>query len=248
MVGQIRTLCAAAAALLLAGCCCGRSTSSLDLEDTSSFTGAVRIAADFAGREVARPSAPHTSHAVEIEVSGAKGSDSQAFTAGQQPVVFGGATFATPQTLRADFNFRLAYIGYRYRHVFDRSGLGLEGLIGPGYAQLGLTVSGVSQRAAERLSDGGLVLGLGAMLRFWGASSVNFRATGFGSGSSDGVTSATRYDLYFAQALGRYAGLRAGYSWWNIRSQREDDDYSSSRLSPIRVRMSGPAVGLELMF
>ena len=247
MVGQIRTLCAAAAALALAGCCCSRSTSSLDLEDTSSFTGAVRLAADFAGRETPRPSAPHTSHAIELEISGAKGSDNQTLGAGQQPVVFGGETFLAPQTVHADFDFRLAYIGYRYRQVFERSGLGLEALVGPGYAQLGLSVAGPLRRASERLRDGGLVVGLGAMLRFWGASSVNFRATGFGSGSTDGVTSATRYDLYFAQALGRNAGIRAGYSWWNIRSEREDD-YGSSTLSPIRVRMSGPAVGLELMF
>src|SRR5262249_15608943 len=157
--------------LLLAGCCCGRSTSSLDLEDTSTFTGAVRMAADFAGREVARPSVPHTSHAIEIEVSGAKGSDNQAIAAGQQPVGVGGTTFAAPQPLHGDCVFRLAYIGYRYRHVFQRSGLGLEVLVGPGYTQLGLTVAGPVQRAAERLRDGGLVVGLGAMLRFWGSTS-----------------------------------------------------------------------------
>lgn len=236
-----------AAALALAGCCCGRTTSNLDLEDASSFTGAVRVAADFAGREVARPSAPHTSHAVELEVSGAKGSDSQALAVGQQPVVFGGESFAAPQTLRGDFDFRLAYIGYRYRHVFERNGLGLEAMVGPGYAQLGLTVSGVSQRAAERLRDGGLVVGLGAMLRFWGATSINLRATGFGSGSTDGVTSAARYDAYLAQGIGRSVGIRAGYSWWNISSEREGD-YNSSRLSPVRIRMSGPAAALELMF
>jgi hypothetical protein len=120
-------------------------------------------------------------------------------------------------------------------------------VIGPGYAQLGLTVAGVSQRAAERLRDGGVVVGLGAMLRFWGSTSVNFRATGFASGSTDGVTNAARYDVYLAQALGRYAGIRAGYSWWNVSSEREDD-YGSSHLSPIRVRFSGPQLGLELMF
>jgi hypothetical protein len=241
-------LAALLATLILEGCCCGRTTSSLDLEDTSAFTGAVRIAADFAGREVTNPSQPHTSHAVELEVSGAKGSDSQMVNAGQQPVVFGGETFLAPQNLRGEFDFRLAYIGYRYRHLFERSGLGLEALVGPGYAQLGLTVTGATQRAAERLSTGGLVVGLGAMLRFWGSTSAHLRATGFASGSDDDVTSATRYDLYLAQALGRHAGVRAGYSWWNIRSRREDEDFSSSRLSPIRVRMAGPQLAFELMF
>jgi len=243
-VKMLSRLALLAAALAVAAC--SSTTSNIDIKDNTAFIPTVRVAVDF-NETPGPPSQLHTSHAVEVAVTGATGSDAVNLSAGQQPVVFGGETFVAPQALKGEFDFRLAYIGYRYRHVFERSGLGLEVLIGPGYSQLGLTVTGATQRAAERLRDAGLDIGLGAMVRVASATSVNFRATAFGSGATDGVSSAARYDVYLAQGIGRSVGVRAGYSWWNVHSEREDD-YGSSRLSPIRIRMAGPQLGLELMF
>ena len=62
------------------------------------------------------------------------------------------------------------------------------------------------------------------------------------------MSSVGRYEIQLEQALGRHAALRAGYAGWDVRSRREDDEFSSSNRSPIRVRFSGPTLGLMLSF
>ena len=232
--------------LAVAGCVNGRSTTTLEAEDRSTFIPTLRVAADVGGRDAPR-SQPHTSHAIELGLTGARGGDTQRLAASQNPVVFGNTTFAAGQDLRAEFDFRFAEIAYRYRHVFERTGLGVEGLAGLGYAQLGLTVTGTTQRAAERLRNGGLVLGVGGLWRIRPSTSLQLRGTGFGAGSSEGVTSASRIDLQIEQAIGRHGALRGGYAWWSVYSEREEE-FGASTNSPIRVRFSGPTLGLELMF
>ena len=235
---------AALAVLVLAGC--SNTTSHINVEDTVVIP-TLRIAADIRDRPGPR-SHPHTSHAVEIGLSGAKGDDTLEVGVGQQPVVFGGENYATPQEIRAEFDFRFAELAYRYRYVSQKGALGVEGLAGIGHARLGLRLIGPTRTAAERLDGTGLVLGVGGIMRLWSSGSLQLRATGFLSSSSDGVSSVSRYDLQFAQALGRHAAIRAGYAFWDVRSRREDDSYSHSNDSPIRVKISGPTLGLELMF
>lgn len=61
--------------------------------------------------------------------------------------------------------------------------------------------------------------------------------------AATGVSSAQRYELHLVQSVWRHAALRAGYVYWNVESDREDNG-----LSPIKVRFSGPSLGLDLAF
>lgn len=242
---MVSRLALAAAVLAIAGC--RSTTSNVDIQDNSAFIPTVRIAVDFNERP-GPPSHIHTSHAVELGVTGATGSDTMQVSAGQQPVVFGGETFATPQDLKAQFDFRFTEIAYRYRYVSQRRGIGFEALAGAAYARLGLRLTGATQVAAERLDGGGVVVGLGTMVRVWPSGSIQLRGSGFFSSTSEGVSNVGRYEISLEQALGRHAAIRAGYAGYDIRSQRENDGFSGSNRSPIRVRASGPTLGLMLMF
>ena len=235
------------AATLLAVAACSSTTSNIDVQDNSAFIPTLRVAVDF-NEASGPPSRLHTSHAVEVAVTGATGSDELNVSAGQRPVVFGGESFAAAQDLKAEFDFRFTEVAYRYRYLSQRRGIGFEALAGAAYARLGLRLRGATQVAAERLDGGGVVVGLGTMLRLWPSGSVHLRGSGFVSSTSEGVSSVGRYEVSLEQALGPHAALRAGYAGYDIRSRREDDDLSNSNRSPIRVRASGPTLGLLLMF
>jgi hypothetical protein len=234
------------ASLPLAGCISG-TTSNIDVNDPSAVIPTARVAIDF-GEKPGPPSRIHTSHAVELGLSGATGSDDVPIDAGQQPVVFGGEAFVAPQNLHAEFDFRFAELAYRYRYVSERRGLGVEALAGLGYARLGLRLTGLTKSAAEKLEGGGVVVSLGFLMRLWSSASIQLRGSGFASTTSEGVSSVGRYEIQLEQALGRHAALRAGYAGWDVRSRREDDEFSASNRSPIRVRFAGPTLGLLLAF
>lgn len=238
---------AAAALLPLLAGCAGHTTSEIDAVDRSVLIPSVRVVADF-GRGDVPPSSLHTSHALELGLSYARGSDTEQFDASQLRLNFGGQTFTPPQDLRYDFDLHFAELAYRYRHFFTGSRLGLEGVAGVGYADLGLTVSGATQRASERLRNGGLVLALGGLWGITSSTSLQTRATLFYSGSTEDVTGASRFEIHLAQAFGRNLTARAGYAAWNLRSDREGNSAFYSSNSPIRVRFSGPSLGLELVF
>lgn len=234
---------AAAAALLALGGC---STTSIDVRDTTTFVPSARVSVDLGGEEE-RPSRLRTSHALELAATAARGGSEQHIDNPGEPVVFGGERFLPPQTLDVDFDFRFASLVYRYRKVFQRSRLGFEARAGLGVAQLAVTVTGATQRASERMRSGGFTGGFAPFLRLGPSTLLELRGLGFWSGSSDDVTSAYGIDLQLAQALGPHAVVRGGWSWWNVRSEREDY-FGSSRNSPIHVRFSGPALGLEVLF
>jgi len=233
------------AVLALAGC--SSTTSNIDIQDRSALIPTARIAIDFSERP-GPPSRIHTSHAVELGVTGATGDDTLRVEAGQQPLVFGGETLSAPQDVRAEFDFRITELAYRYRYVSERRGLGFEALAGLAYSTLGLRLIGATRTAAERLDGTGIVVGLGTMFRLWPSGSIQLRGSGFASTTSEGVSSVGRYEVVFEQALGRHAAVRAGYAGIDVRSRREDDELSSSNRSPIRVRINGPMLGLSLMF
>ena len=243
---QIRTILALAGALYLAGCASG-TTSNIDVNDASSVIGTLRVSVDFGDRPGPR-SQPHTSHAIELGLSGATGSDTMHVTAGQQPIVFGGETFLAPQDVRAEFDFRFAELAYRFRYVSENRGLGIETLVGLAQGRLGMRLTGIAKVAAERLDGNGIVVGLGGIVPLWPSGSIQLRGSGFASTTSEGVSRVGHYEIVLAQALGRHAGLFLGYAGWDVRSRRESDDFSNSNRSPIRARFSGPALGLEVMF
>jgi len=234
----------------VAGCSTGPTTSELKVTDHATAIPSARVAVDITGAEGPR-SEPHNSHAVELGLSGTRGSDKQDLGSGDRPVVFGGERFNGPQQLRSEFSFRLVELAYRYRRFFGSSGaFGVEGLGGVGYAHLGLTVSSTTttQRATENLGNAGVVLGVGGIWRFRPTTSLQARLTAFSSGRNEGVTGASHLDLYVAQALGRNAAVRAGLASWGATSEREADDSKNSLKSPIHVRFQGVLLGLDVMF
>jgi len=228
----------------LASAFAGRACAAdLDIEDRSLIIPNVRIASDIVGTSPV-PSVPRSSHAIEFGVSAARGSDTQHLGPSQSAINIGGQTFAPTQDVRSEFDFRLFELAYRFREVFRGPGIGVEALVGLGYAQLGLTATGATQRATERLNSGGFLFGVGGLWRITPNSSLQVRGTGFVLGGRDDVTNAYHFDLQFARTLGSHAAVRAGYSVWEVRSDRE----SGSVSSPIRLRFSGPMLGLDLMF
>jgi hypothetical protein len=219
----------------------------IKVDDTSTFLPSGRIGIDISPRG-ARPSVPHTGHGIEFGITGTTGKDHQSRGVGAPPLVFGGQVFAAPNELNHEFEFGYLELVYRYRHFFGEGGtFGIEGLGGLGYAEYDLTITTPTQRANETLSNGGLVLGFGVIWKFLPSTSLQSRITLFGSGDEEGITGAGRWDLFVAQALGRFASVRAGITGWGLTSSREDDDFSSLN-SLIRARFSGFAVGLELAF
>jgi hypothetical protein len=229
-----------AAAAALAGCA-GPTTTGIAMSDHGTLVPSGRITIDFT-RGADGPSRPHTGHALEIGGTRVTGEDRQELAAGSLPVVFGGRSFAAPNELRHEFDFRFAELAYRYRHFFGTGEFGLEALGGIGYAQLELTVTSAAQRANDKLSNGGLLAGVGMVWKLLPSTSLQSRLTLFTGGVED-VNDATRFDIHLAQAIGRHAVLRAGFATWRVHA--EDD---SSVNSSIRMRFSGPALGLELAF
>ncbi len=239
-------LAAVLAALALAGCA-GPATSPISVTDRSTFVPSVRVAADIS-RYAGEPSDPHGAHALELGLSGGRGSGMQTLSAGENPVVFGGQQFDPPQQLRHEFTFRFYELAYRWRQFLGAGGFGYEALAGVAYADLDLTISSATRRASDNLSNAGFIGSFGLLWRMRPGTSLQSRFAFFGSGSTRAIRNASRLDLYLAQAVGANVGLRAGYASWSMRSVREAGDFSSSNLSPITVRFSGPALGLELMF
>jgi hypothetical protein len=229
--------------VLAAGC--ATDTTNIAARDSGVFLPSGRISIDIAP-EVSNPSVPHSGHGLELGASVARGEDRQQLNSGQDPVVFGGRTFNAPSALEHEFEFRFFEAAYRYRRFLGTSQkFGLEVLGGLANAKLDLTVSSPAQSAREDLGSGGLVGGFGLIWKFRPTTSLQSRLSLFASGDEDGVSNAQRVEVHFAQAIGRHASLRAGYADWKVDSDR---DFDTATRSPIRVRFSGFALGLDLMF
>ena len=95
----------AALAVMALAACAGPTTSDLTVTDHSTVIPSARVAVDIAGQAGPR-SEPHGSHAIELGLTGSRGSDTQQLNSGDRPVVFGGQIFITPQQLRTEFDFR----------------------------------------------------------------------------------------------------------------------------------------------
>jgi hypothetical protein len=227
------------------GGCADLTTSAISASDHSVVIPSGRISIDIARRGES-PAVPHTGHAIELGASGGSGDAEQQLASGELPIVFGGRTFNAPAVLRHDFHFRLYEVAYRYRHLFDGR-FGIEALGGLGFAELDFGVASAGQSAREKLSNGGVLAGFGLLWKLRPTTSLQSRAGVF-FGQTEDVSTIIRFEVYVAQALGRHAGLRAGWSAWNVRSIRETDDFPTSVNSSIRLRFSGPALGLDLAF
>jgi hypothetical protein len=236
---------AATLGALLAGCASTNNTD-LKIDDRGVLIPSLRAGIDISP-QTQSPSIPHTGHAIELAFSGASGDAAQSLAAGEPSIVFGGRTFAAPTEMRHDFDWRFGEFAYRYRRFFgDLRPFGIEALVGIGYAQLDLTVASPTQRASEKLSNGGVIGGFGLLWKFLPRTSLQSRFTVFVSAEEDDISAATRLDAYLVQAIGKNVAARVGATGWSIESSREES--FSSPNSRIRARFSGLGLGLDVMF
>lgn len=225
----------AAALVALAGC---ESTTRIEARDPRVLVPTVKASFNF-GKGVDAPSRPQDGHSVEIEASGAKGSDVQSLAAGAAPIVLGGQTFNPPQQLRHDFKFQYADITWRWRRFFGGGSLGLEALAGLGYAGVDLSTSSPAPlQASQGFHTRGVQGGVGLVWRANSATSLQLRATEFASLNS-GVNRVSRAEVFLNQALADHVTLRIGYAGWEVLGE------SLSSSSDFRLRFSGPAIGLQ---
>jgi len=243
MPTRLTCLSAALAAFLLAGCfgfVAPPPSSTIEASDSGVLVPTIRASVSSQGP--GEPSEARGGHAVEVSWSRGSGADQQPLASGQAPVRFGSQVFSGPAQLQHDFDWRFLEVAYRFRHFFGGD-FGIEALAGLAHANLDLTVVSGAQRATEGIDSAGFTASFGIIGRLRPGTSVQGRATLFSSGSNSGVTDAQRFELSLVQAVWRHAALRAGYVYWRVESERED-----SGTSPVRVKFSGPTLGLELMF
>jgi len=194
------------------------------------------------------PNHTSSSHSIDAGFSYAKAKRKQEHELGDGPIVFGGQTFTGNQDIEWTSNIQLAHIGYKPRFWFGNSNWALEGVIGVGWAGLSLKGEGAGGvTASERMSNAGVVLGIGGIWRFAQATSLQLRLLGFGSGKDEGVTSASRWDLTVTHALGKNFQLRGGLGILSAHSARENADKNIVK-SPIFASGGGLTLGFDFVF
>ncbi|OAI53793.1 hypothetical protein AYO46_00095 [Betaproteobacteria bacterium SCGC AG-212-J23] len=189
-----------------------------------------------------------SSHAIEAGFSYAKAKRRQDREAGDQPVVFGGTVFpGAAGDIEWTSNIQLAHVGYRPRFWFGDSQFALEGVIGAGWAGLGLKGEATGLTASERLSNAGGVIGLGGIWRFASSTALQLRFLQFIGGKKEGVTSASSGDISVTHALGKNFQIRGGLGYLTAYSARENADDNLLK-SPIRAGGIGLLLGVDLVF
>jgi hypothetical protein len=229
------------AAAALAGCCCAPQPSytKAEVEDHSVFLPSLRVVVPFS-RQDRSGLEPQTGHALEARLTRVDGSGSQNLGSGS-PIVIGDATYNAPANLKYDFDLANAEVAYRYRHLW-RSG-GVEGLVGIGYNRLRVAAAAPGLSSVYTDEALGPVLSVGGLWRLRPGTSVQGRvAAWYGNAFGGWYSDLLRAEIFYVQALGRNVALRAGYAAWQVDVDRDGKD------SDIRLRFSGPALGLDLMF
>jgi hypothetical protein len=227
------SICGVLAAMLAA---CSSAPTTVDVRDRSVFIPSARVSVPLSSQQEA-PSAPQNGHALELGYTQAKGSGSQSLSAGQSPIVFGGQTFNAPQTLQYQFDYRHSELQYRWRRFFGSRPIGIEVLGGLVHSRLNLSASAPGRSASERFSSNGLTAGVGGIWKFRPTTSLQVRFSAFAASETAGH----RTELFVAQALGRNAAIRGGYTFWRLRTEPAFD-------SEVTADFSGPAVSLDVMF
>jgi len=228
--------------LTLAGCgTTAIPTTTIDISDRGAFPPSLRVGWNIS-KVPGAPSDPQSSHGIEIGAMRTSGDDTQDLATGQSPVIFGGRTFNTAQTLRHETDLTYYDVTYRFRRFFGDGSFGIEALAGLAQAILDLTVSSATQRASESLSTTGFQLGVGGIWRLRPGTSLQARYTRFGSSKYYEDTTVSSVEFSAAQALGHNLVVRGGYAYTKVYSERVDF------FSDIKVKLSGPTLRLELQF
>lgn len=188
------------------------------------------------------------SHAIDMGFSYARARHKQDRDTNDQPIIIGGETFnGSDGDIQWTSNIQLAHVGYRPRWWIGNSNFALEGVVGVGWAGLGIKGTAGGKGAAERLSNGGVVLGVGGTWRFLPATALQVRALNFISGDDEGVSSAARFDVTVAHMVAKNLLVRGGFGLLSAYSARENADDNNLK-SPIRAGGAGLFLGLDLTF
>jgi len=236
------------AVLALFAPCAALANQTDDVEATGgSVIPSLGVSIDVVGRSSVRDHTPF-SHAIDMGFAYAHATHKQDRDPGDQPVIFGGTTFlAANGDIDWTSNVQFAHIGYRPRYWFGGSNFALEGVIGVGWAGVGLKGQAGTLAATERFSATGLALGVGGIWRFLPATSLQLRYLGIYPGKKEGVTSAARFDLSVAHAIAKNLQVRGGLGLLGVYSAREDKDDNVVK-SPVHAGGGGLFLGLDFTF
>lgn len=238
-----------AAALALLAPCAALANQTDDVEaNGGAVIPSFGVSIDVAGNSSLQN---HTtfSHAIDMGFSYARAKHKQDRDPGDQPIVFGNTTFMDAAgDVEWTTNIQLAHIGYRPRWWIANSNFALEGVIGLGWAGMGVKgVAANGQSAGERQSNAGLVVGIGGIWRFLPTTALQVRALGFGSGEDESVSSAGRWDLTVTHQVSKSLLVRGGLGVLYAYSARENADDNIVK-SPVRASGSGLFLGVDLTF
>ena len=243
MLHRLALLAALAALAAFAGCApLDLPSSEANLRNERVLMPTLRVAIPL-GTEGERGPEPRSGAAFELSGAYARGSATQTLSGGS-PILLGGAAFNPPASVGYEFGLTHLQGAWRARGFFGESRtFGGELLFGFGFDQLSLDATSGALRASEDISRGGLVLGVGALWRPRPGTSLQARWTLFeGTSDFEDTHPSQRIELAAVQALGQNMALRAGWSWWQYRTGR------GRERSAIDLRVSGPALGLDLLF
>ncbi|MEA3194851.1 MAG: hypothetical protein QOD26_3184 [Betaproteobacteria bacterium] len=238
------------AALALLAPCAALANVTDDVEAVGgALIPSLGLSIDVAGNSSLANHTRGLSHSIDVGFAYARAKTRQDRDAGDQPIIFGGTVFpGAAGDIDWTSNVQLFHLGYRPRYWFGNSNFALEGLVGLGWAGMGVKgVSNTGLSASERLSNGGIVLGIGGIWRFAPSTALQVRAISFGSGKEEGVTSAGRWELTVTHAMARNLNVRAGLGVLSARSTREDSD-DNIRKSPVTAGGVGVTIGLDFVF
>jgi hypothetical protein len=236
-----------ALAIVLAGCQSPGTPSPTTIvaSDAGVFVPSLRITSESSQSE-RESSDVGRGGAFEFNYFYGRGSDTQQVGASDQPIKLGGVNFRGPAEVQHDFTVHSYEVNARGR-IFsgapDRA-FGVDFLIGGAFPRLGFRVSTPTQQAAESFGRFGVTTGVGVLFRLRSGTSLQGRYTYYrGLGEQDDLQSATRGELYLAQALARNIVARAGYTDWSMHIAR-----GSTNASDLNIKMRGPSLGLEIVF
>lgn len=219
------------APLVLAACGTASRNSALEVNDTGVLP-ALRLS--IAPSTSAPPSEPRAGFAFELGVSNASGTSTQNLS-GIEAASIEASRVAGPAQLKNDADARLIDALARLRFgASAEAPLGLELLIGLSQTDFEFTAGPLhnSQQATQ------LAYGIGGLLRLRNTSMLHARYTSAVSAELD----TERFELAWVEAFGRHFAARAGYGTWNVVRTPPAPG------SEIRMRVSGPMLGVDLSF
>ena len=178
--------------------------------------------------------------AFELAVGRAAGKSMQTLYAGEG-VQLRDNGLAGPRQIENEADIRIADAWLRLRTHAAGQELGREVLIGLSLINADFTARSGATTLTDSWATQGLSLGMGFFYRPASSITLHARYSFTLTGRAIAQTHIHRLELAAVHPLGRNIAARAGYSWWAI-------DATPPTGSEITVRLSGPALGLDLSF